>query len=560
MISLRRPASAPSGRRRATRLAVLALLSAGPAVTPGFTPLFAATTQPDVLPASFPWRAVASSADLAPGDTRPFNSFNQPSVNANGVVVFRAQSKAGSNGGEPVRGIYTRKMTTPPGPIQVVFDSRTVVPDPNNTLYNGTLGTFTQFPSFPRIGADSPTVVTRGQSKPVWTWTLPDGTETRAGSSGVYSSKLGTPRTVATQLGAVPGMEMWQVPGAPAGTRFDQFPGSPAVASATLFTFKGNYTDVVSKTGIYFRNIGPKAPGGAVQRVASSDTPIPGAPAGQTFGSTAPPSASANDVVFLGLDNEDAPTLGGIYRAPIASDPALQTVVGLNTHVPGEPVGTTFSLLGEALSYDGRNLAFWGAWGPERRQLTLICPTDGEASVIAYCNEQYPNGHVVDVPVHQGFFVQDVQTGTTRVVAKTGDTYLDFLYWTYSGRPPGTGGGDGGDDFEPPRWRSAAFAATGSAGARAQVAFKARTTATPAVDGIYLIVRPSTQTTPVTLVDTTTPGQTVDPAAPAGSVVTSVGLERDSLRDGWLTISAGMLEPVSGASWAGIYITRTKTK
>ena len=42
--------------------------------------------------------------------------------------------------------------------------------------------------------------------------------------------------------------------------------------------------------------------------------------------------------------------------------------------------------------------------------------------------------------------------------------------------------------------------------------------------------------------------------------MTSVGLERDGLRNGWLSIAASMLDPVTGESWAGVYLTRTDRK
>jgi len=81
------------------------------------------------------WQTIVNNADLMPGSTVTFNSFNQPSVNANGLVVFRARSKGGamerstvttSNFGfsaeptlwstlaatGPVHGIYLRNMAS----------------------------------------------------------------------------------------------------------------------------------------------------------------------------------------------------------------------------------------------------------------------------------------------------------------------------------------------------------------------------------------------------------------------------------------------------------------
>ena len=281
------------------------------------------------------------------------------------------------------------------------------------------------------------TVATRGQSKPVWEYVLPDGSDTRVGTSGVYAANLGKRVSALTQLGPVPGYDYFSVPGAPAATKFDQFPGSPAVANRNTVVFKGNYTDGVSKTGIFFRGFDfYNLTKGKVQVIASSNTLIPGQTSVR-FGSTAPPSASPIDAVFLGLDNEAAPTMGGIYRAPLASNPKLQPLVTIGSPVPGELSGTKFNRLGEALSYDGRFVAFWGAWGDATYTVTLKCAEDGQKEVIAFCVAKYPEGLPMAVPTNQGFFVYDALSRVTYAVAKTGAVYKDFLYWTFSGRPPG---------------------------------------------------------------------------------------------------------------------------
>lgn len=519
-------------------------------------------------PLSFLWSTVANSATVIPGGdgVTTFNSFNQPSVNVTGLVVLRARSKGSEGtgtvsegGGSPLRGIYSRQMDKG-GSLAVVFDTKTVVPQPNNTTYQGNPGTFTEFPAFPRIGLDTNTIVTRGQSKPVWTYVLPDLTETKVGTSGVYAMRLGARVTAMAQLGNVPDYDHYSVPGATPGTRFDQFPGAPTVANMNTVVFKGNFTDGTSKTGIFFRQFDASNNNVKTQVIASSDTLIPGQSLVK-FGSTSPPSASATDAVFLGLDNEDAPTLGGIYRAPFATRPTLQTLASIGGQVPGEAAGKTFTRLGEALSYDGQFISFWGSWGTEFRQVTLYCPVDGQQAVIAYCNAQYPNGNPVNVPVYQGFFVHDLKTGQTSPVAKTGpeSPYLDFLYWVFSGRPPGVGEGDT-EDFEAPRWRSSAFAATYSSKLKAaEVAFKARKQLVGGfipVDGIYLM-SPSTSVIS-TVVETGSLGNSIDPLAP-GKVIT-VGIERDGLRDGWLALAVGMLDPISSEGWAGVYLTRTDGK
>ncbi len=534
--------------------------------------LVPAAAAQDTLPVAFTWSTVANSASVIPGGdgVRTFNSFNQPSVNGAGLVVIRARSKGGAassedQGRQPLRGIYARHMGRKASQLSVVFDTQTVVPGPNNTLYQDKPGTFTEFPAFPRIGLVNDTMVSRAQSKPVYEYQV--GTDpitgepitTRTGTSGVYAMANGNRVGAMAQLGAVAGFEHFGVPGATPGTKFDQFPGAPAVAKENSVAFKGNYTDgVVSKTGIFFRVFSTGSRQAMTKVIASSDTVIPGQPVGGVrFGSTAPPSASEDDVVFLGLDNEENPTLGGIYRAPLATKPRLRTLVSIGDRVPGEHNGTNFNRLGEALSYDGESVAFWGAWGSETRLVTLICPTDGQAAVIEYCNQTYPTGFKVNVPVNQGFFVHDIKEGRTYPVIKTGGEYSDFLYWTFSGRPPGVGDGDT-EDFEPPRWRSAAFVATYSRSGKAQVAFKARRPTM--IDGIYLTVAPSSPAIYRTVVETNSGGTLIDPAAPAGTFVTAVGLERDGLRNGWLAVAASMLNPVTSESWAGVYVTRTDKK
>lgn len=508
--------------------------------------------QAAVAPAPFVWATVANSATVIPGgDGRTFNSFNQPSVNSTGLVALRARSKGGQTAGEPLRGIYARQMGGVAGPLGVVFDTLTEVPQPNNTYYSEKLGTFTEFPAFPRIGLTNQTIATRGQSKPVYTYYLSDSTETRAGTSGVYVRRLGERVSAMTQLGAAPGFDYFSVPGAAPGTRFDQFPGSPAVANTNSAAFKGNYTDAgVSKTGIFFRSFNAGSLKTSTQVIASSNTVIPGQLSFR-FGSTAPPSAADTSVVFLGLDNEEAPTMGGIYQAPLATNPALKALVSIGGQVPGEQTGVAFNKLGEALSYDGRFVSFWGAWGLATRSVTLTCPQDGQTEVIAFCNMTYPAGYSVQIPVNQGFFVHDSQTRKTYPVVKTGTEYLDFLYWTFSGRPPGVGESDA-EDFEAPRWRSAAFAATYSQASKSQVAFKGRKQSM--TDGIYLTTATSSPIVITKVIETGMDGSVIDSQA-AGVPVISVGLERDGLRNGWLAIAASMANADTG--WAGVYLTRT---
>ena len=526
------------------------------------------------------WRTVVNNKMTVPNSTQVFNSYNQPSVNRRGVVVFKGQGKSttgDSSTGEKGTsvGIYVRDMSAgEAAPLMTVAKKGMEVPQPNNTSYNGALSTFIQFPSFPRIAMDSDTIAVRGQSQPVWTYTLPDGTETRLGSAGVYTNPTGSLVTGAALLGIVSGFAFFEVPGAPAGTRFDQFPGSPAVDGNSTILFKGNYTiNDAGKTGVYFRDIMGGEGKSPVQLIANSETVIPGQPEGGTtvFGSTAPPSAAQGKVVFVGLDNEDAPTMGGIYAAPIAPAPTLETIVSIGAQVPGEADGVVFNRMGEGLGFDGRYTAFWAAWGSETRTRLLICGVDGNKEMLASCKEMFPNGYEAEIPVHQGIFVYDMMTTTLIPIAKTDSgEFTDFMYWVFSGRPPNVGGGSNemggskeggvGEDVvpEPPRWRSSSFiSVSGRPVDTFDVAFKAMT---GTVDGVYLAEGGYVAETPVvkpiqTVIDTTFPGPNIDPEAPAGSTIATVGIERDGLRSDLLVVTSSMLDTITTEGNAGIYIT-----
>jgi len=426
------------------------------------------------------WTTVVNNGVLAPGSTTAeFFSYNQPSVNDFGLVVFRARARpdTGGGGGAPIRGIYVRDMGTAGSSIVAVAEVDDTVPQPNN------LGAeFNEFPAFPRIDSGSSMIATRGQTTPVWEYTLPDLTETRVGTAGIFTTStplLGGANLITgvNQLGAVPGFEEFSVPDAPAATKFDQFPGAASASDGKYIAFKGNYQDGVGKTGVYFRDV--TLADSPVIAIADTSTDIPGG-GGAKFGSTAPPSAANGKMVFTGLDNEEAPTKGGIYLAPLQPNAPLTTLVSIGaTEVPGQP-GQTLNRVGEGLSFDGRYVAFWGAWGTETRSITLACPTDGNAA--AACALQYPTGFQTSVPVNQGIFRIDTQTGQLTLVAKTDpadpDGFDDFLYWTFSGAVEG-GGGEG--DAEPPRWRSSAFAALDGE----RVAFKGTKIDESEVVGIY---------------------------------------------------------------------------
>lgn len=518
------------------------------------------------------WGTVASNGDVAPGGdpTATFRSYSQPAINDAQQVVFRARSRPES-GGAQVDGVYSRDFSVP-GSIVKLLARDDTVPAPNNTDYQGVPAAFTEFPSIPRIDPTSSLTATRGSHRPVWTYLL-GATETRVGTAGIYAFPSDTAVTGASLLGSAVepdqvtlSFPQYSVPGATPGTRFDQFPGSPAEFDGKGIAFKGNYTDPadgLSRTGVYYRDVLSDPPR-YTGLIADSNMLIPNQPAGGTvlFGSTAPPSAANGWIYFVGLDIEEAPTLGGIYRAhvsinsPILQTPQLHVLVGIGDQVPGEPPGIGFRTFGEGLSVasDGSQVAFWASWGTETFQKTLVCPTDGNADLIAYCNEQYPEGLVVDIPVNQGIFIYDTASAQAVRLARTGEDGLeDLLFWVFSGMPPGVGGGDEG--AEPPRWRSSAFAALSApAGQLAQVAFKAQRNGT---QGIY--AREAFQPALVTIAEVgITEGTAIDPSAPAGSLVSAVGVERDGFRNGVLAITASMTyvdpaDPEVSVGWAGIY-------
>jgi len=535
----------------------------------------------------FTWSTVVNNGDYMPTDLcdptvpapssppcRTFNSYNQPSVNANELVVFRARSRGGQGLGEPVHGIYTRDMAAV-GPVVKVFDRATLVPQPNN---RNTL--FREPPSFPRIDIGSATLATRGNHPPVWK-VLNDAGEIveQVGTTGIYTDPFGDLITGASKLGGVTDFSFFQVPERP-GTIFDVFPGAPAVTDGNMIVFKGNYTvDLVGKTGVYYRELlntpiplssGPSLlpTGGTLPVVLianNSNTYIPGTTT--LFGSTAPPSAANHMAVFAGFDNEENPTLGGIYLAPLAGpQPPLTTLISIGEQVPGENSAARFNKLGEGVSFDGRFMAFWGAWGTATRTLVLHCPNEGNAERVAYCHEQYPNGFTTQIPVHQGVFVYDIGTGQIRVVAKTPTDFDDFQYWNFSGHVPGS---TEDEDGEAARWRSSAFVAVSGwvdrslIDANFHAAFKARRGAVVGgayvnpVDGIYLRQGPG-KSQVLTAVETGMAGTLLDPEAldPDTGVVlpvTEMGIERDGFRGKTLVVNVSMGSEETG--WAGIYLT-----
>jgi hypothetical protein len=394
------------------------------------------------------------------------------------------------------------------------------------------------------------------------------------------------------------------------------FPGAPAITDSNIIAFKGNFQVAnVSKTGVFFRQLTPNAEYGGtndVKFVASSDSDIPNlndaCTNGTKFGSTAPPSAAGSTMVFVGLDNEDDPSCGGIYQAILVPpNPELKVLISLGeTLVPGLIPNATMTRVGEVLSYDESLLAFWGSWGNETKTVRLFCPTTGEQARRDYCNNvgNFTNGtgdpnsicddnpdtpcyQEKEVPVNQGIFVLDVASNVLYLIARTstsnGGEFDDFVFWNYSGAPPGVGPEDGDSDQEPPRFRSSSFVSVFSTIGGGQAVFKARTgeldsnnTYVNPVDGIYLKTKGLNELwsgPSITVVKTGDLGTVVDLEAvfPEGTpdgvvgtslVVDEVSIERESLRGSSLVVTVGFtgsyLDEAGkevDVEFAGIYLT-----
>lgn len=515
----------------------------------------------------FSFQTVVNNADFIPDTTSLFNAYNPPSINGSGLVVFRARGRGGMGGGQPATGIFTRNLldASLPRPIVPIAVRGGLVPDPNNTS-----ATFTEFPSFPRIDLTaSSTVAFRGQSNPVWM--TDDGS---LGTSGIYSNPLGTLLTGASQLGGLAPYSYFSVPVAsgPTGLKFDQFPGAPSVTGDKV-VFKGNWTDAGgnSKTGVYFRDLIADGGVSPVRFIADSNTPIPGDSLNRNFGSTAPPSAAMDKVVFLGLDNEDAPSAGGIYLSSLLGDPTSLTPLAGIGGLTGLTDGGGLTNIGEVLSFNGSSVAFWGAWGAETITQQVSCAPSGNQARLQYCQEQSdPSAGVggvgngdfqFEVPLHQGIFVTDIVSKATKLIASTGEQFSSFLSWNFSGRPPGVGEGEDEEgDLELARWRSSAFLAL----EEESLAFKG--IGLGEVDGLAdvfeavmsgLYGASSDGASAIdTIVETGMDGGLLDPRA-AGIPIVALGLERDGYRNGRLAFAASMAlegETEEDSSWAGVYV------
>jgi len=325
------------------------------------------------------------------------------------TTTAAASDDGTAHGNQPVHGIYTRDMSIAGSPIVRILDRKTEVPPPNNirrppenSPNSGPLTTFVETPSFPRIDRLSDTVATRGNHQPVWKVLNEAGEiEEQLGTTGIYTNPFGELITGASKLGTAPGLEFFAVPETDPPVMFDVFPGAPAVTGGDTIVFKGNFTLDAGKTGVFFRKLTPDpivfadgtelAPAAGTNPVVlianNVETVIPGTDPPVIFGSTSPPSAASGKAVFAGFDNEEKPTLGGIYLAPLEERPTLNPLVRIGQKVPDETGNKAFNNLGEGGAFDGQYVGFWGAWGNGKRTVRLYCPTEGNKDRIAYCNQ-----------------------------------------------------------------------------------------------------------------------------------------------------------------------------
>ncbi len=574
-----------------------------------------------------PWARVANRNDVIPGTEQPFTFFSEPSVNRLGAVVFRgANGQTSSHPLAPVNplaGVYLRLMGSADQPVQMLFQRGTEVPAPNNVEnppLSGHLAGFREFPGFPRIDADALMATARGSSGAVWRFYLPDGEEVREGTSGVFATSNGSRYTVCNMLGDAfdpDTLDMtfpqFGVPNEHEGTAFTGFPGTSTVGDSRYVAFKATWSGGWGmamppdhrQTGLFVRDLAGQED--VLREVISTEMDIPGS----TLAKSQPrveyigaPSACDNNLVFLALDDYERPSHGGIYRTTFFTNPGvangssstptdLVPVVRLGDAVPGVDHPEQFEELGEAISINGRWIAFWGAWNHDNHEVRFDCPSEEEDPELAkYCQHEenlalHHDGFEVHVRDHQGIFVYDIETGTTVLVAQTGnhDGDIDsFVTWEFSGTVPNDGhddhlgGGNNHDDGIPTdqseraRWRMKTFAAIetatsfGSDESHFRIAFKGfihnhfdKTFMPPRpIESIFMAEGPVGDA-PVVIVSTGDLGSTLDPDAPEGSTIRALGMEREALRDGWFVISAKMRNHDTDESWAGVYSSGSAT-
>ena len=113
--------------------------------TPGFEGVVINTPSPDdpcavaISNATGKWVTIVNNSFTPPSNGAVnFFSFNQPSVNSQGRVVFRGRAKGasgagGATGGEPVSGVWFRDQCGANTTLTTLADRNTLVPPPTAT-------------------------------------------------------------------------------------------------------------------------------------------------------------------------------------------------------------------------------------------------------------------------------------------------------------------------------------------------------------------------------------------------------------------------------------------
>ena len=523
--------------------------------------------------AALTWETAANGSRVLPGTTTPFATFGPPTVNASGLTAFRGVSAVsvsdGTGESSTTTGIYTVDLANG-GTLEKVADIATVVPDPNTQTYGQSLAKFGGFPSPPLVSPDSRFVGFNATHPPVVL--LADG---KGGGFGLYSNLGGSLNTgvgafVATSTATYP---YFQVPKMATGTAFGAFPASPTPVGGNTLVFKGDYLNGTAVgMGLYYRDVVSENGQSPVSLIAATSvTAIPNST--RKFGYLGIPGTAASTVVFVGYDRKDAATMGGIYSAPIASEPQITALVNLGMQVPGEDTGVVFTGFADNLSFDGRFVGFWGSWGSATTTRTLSCSDVPDAALAAVCSSTvYPTGSTtVEVPVHQGFFLYDTTQQTLAAVAKTGSDFRDFASYTFVGVLPeegpstevGSGSTGGGGETEVPLEPqgfvlSPRIAVAGQSGTSWQAAFMANT---GGVNGIY-IATSSGQDSPAiaTALDTTMVGTDVDYMASGTTRIRTLELDPAGMRGSWLAIGSTLFDSTTQSTSQGVYYTQLSSQ
>lgn len=499
------------------------------------------------------WQTIVNNGFVVPDGKPTFKKYDAPTINVNGIVAFRATT------GEDLAdiGIFYREF--PKGPVYRFADTTTQVPYPND-IY----GQFTAFPAVPRIAPNSDRIVASAFHTSVWS--DPNApVDAGLGTAGIYSLLNGQElMTGMTQLGGMPYLDQYRVPNTKA-TPFSAFPGTPAITDSGKLVFNGEYSeDSLLRSGIYFRQLYTQNGYGEAMTMLIADqrtlmpTNDPDAKIYE-FGTFNSPTVYGDRVVFTGFDDPITRNAGGIFIANIEADPVIEKLVAIGDSFADLKI-ERIEQIGNDVSFDGQYVAFWASWGDVTRNIRLNCPTEGDPTLIAYCNGVDPASlydkekavwyQTKDVPAYQGIFLYNIKEGTLYLAAKTGRRVSDFVFWNYSGDVNGA---------DTPRWRPSVSLTTSNG----DVVYKARFGKVDVdgryynpVDGLYM--RDPVANTPVLmLVETGMEGSYIDPTTPMGATyslpITNVDIDRDGFRGDKLAVLANMSD--GNVLWGGIYYT-----